>query len=404
MPETFAPQVVVSLEGDGPEERLDLGDRLIAFVFEDSDKKADKAVLTLDNWDLSFFDSGLIVKGAKLTVSWGYPDRMAPPRTVIIRRIKGFTTLQVEAKAQSTLLNRAQTCRAFENVTRSQVARTLAAENGFQGSFVHVEDTDEVYDVVNQVAETDARLLTRLAAKEGFRFFVDQTGFHWHRRRFGQAPVRVYRYFTDPDEGDVESISIENDLSTKPGRVRVRARDPVRKRTVEVVGSDRTTQRTVLGDVIEVVDPETGQTTIERRNATESVRSSPASRPGRVTREANARFRTSARKTVTLSMRIVGNPEQLAKTVISIEGIRPFLSGKYFVTDVKHILSSGGYRSELKCRRAATGRIAREITRAAQSAGTRNRQPPKEADVLEPIELVDPETGETRLVYKRESL
>ncbi len=403
MADVRQPVITVNLQADGAEERVSLSERLIGFVFEDSDSKADRALLTLDNWDLSFFDTPLVVKGAELTVSWGYVDRMAPKRTLVIRRVKGFTTLQVEAQARSTLLNLTQKCRIFENMTRSQIAGQIASENGFFGDFAQVENTEQVFGVINQAGETDARLLTRLANREGFRFYIDHTGFHWHSRRFGEPPLRTYRYYTDPAAGDVESISVENDLSIKPGRVRVRARNPLTKQTIEAVGADSQTQRDTLGEVLEVVDPETGQTsitTIEKRTATTSVRASSGSQVGRLKREADARYRTSSRRNVQLTMRAVGDPAQAAKTVIEIQGISSFLSGKYFVTDVKHIIGAG-YQMELKCRRAASGRIARAITRATQSAGTQNSASAKPASELRPIELVDPETGATRLVYRR---
>lgn len=401
--ERSEPQVLLRVKVDGADERLDLGDRLIGFTFEDSDNKTDKASLQIDNWDLLFFDSQLIVKGAELEVSWGYPDRMSPVRALVVRKVKGFTTLQVEAHARSVLMNREQKCRVFENVTRSDVAQQIAEENGFTGSFVEVEDTEEVFECINQAGETDARLLTRLARREGFRFWVDQTGFHWHSRRFDQSPTRVYRYYTDPNQGDILSVSLDNDVLSKPGRSRVRGRDARRRSTIDVSGSDAETPRDSLGDVIEVVDPETGTTSLDRRNATVSVRSSAASTEGRARREANARFRTSTRKTVELKLRCVGDPEQIAKTIVNVQGISQFLSGKYYVKNAKHIISSSGYTIDLDCIKDATGRMARRVERARRSAGRPNRTPRRSRDELRPVEVVDPETGRTRVEYRRSS-
>lgn len=395
------PQVLLRVKVDGTDERIDLGDRLIGFTFEDSDNKTDKASIQLDNWDLFFFDSPLIVKGALLEVSWGYPDRMSPVRELVVRKVKGFTTLQVEAHAKSVLMNREQKSRAFENVTRADIARQIAEEHGFSGAFVEVEDTEEVFECINQAGETDARLLTRLARREDFRFWVDQTGFHWHSRRFDQPPARVYRYFTDPNQGDILGIGLENDVLAKPGRSRVRGRDARRRTNIDVSGSDADTQRDSLGEVIEVVDPETGTTSLDRRNATVSVRSSAASSEGRAQREANARFRTSSRKTVELKLQVVGDPEQLAKTIVEVQGISQFLSGKYYIKSVKHVLSSSGYTMELDCMKDATGRMARRVERARRSAGRPNRSSPRSRDELRTVEVVDPETGATRVEYRR---
>jgi len=266
-----------------------------------------------------------------------------------------------------------------------------------------LKDTEEVFECLNQAGETDARLLTRLARREGFRFWVDQTGFHWHSRRFDQPPARVYRYFTDPNQGDILSVSLDNDVLAKPGRSRVRGRDPRRRTSIDVSGSDADTPRSSLGEVIEVVDPETGTTTLDRRNATASVRSSAASSEGRARREANARFRTSSQKTVELKLQVVGDPEQLAKSIVEVQGVSQFLSGKYYVKNVKHVLSSSGYTMELDCLKDATGRMARRVERARASAGRANRAAPRSRDELRPVEVVDPETGRTRVEYRRSS-
>ena len=61
-------------------EPLDLGDRLISFSYEDSERRADKVSLQLDNFDLSLFDREELMGGAVLEVSWGYAGNMAPPR------------------------------------------------------------------------------------------------------------------------------------------------------------------------------------------------------------------------------------------------------------------------------------------------------------------------------------
>ena len=82
------PLLRLTVEADGTRERVELGTRLLGFTFEDSDHKTDKASLQLDNFDLSFFDSKLVVKGALLEVSWGYPGRMSPVRTLVVRRVQ----------------------------------------------------------------------------------------------------------------------------------------------------------------------------------------------------------------------------------------------------------------------------------------------------------------------------
>src|SRR5262249_309535 len=129
-----------------------------------------------------------------------------------------------------------------------------------------VEDTSEVLDTIHQAAETDARFLRRLAAREEFVFFVDDAGLHWRSRNQRSAPRHVLTWYADPGRGDIISLSVESDLARRAGRVEVRGRDPLAKTTLESRASSATVERATLSDVLEVVDPETGSTSLQQRN------------------------------------------------------------------------------------------------------------------------------------------
>jgi len=381
-------------------EPLDLGDRIIAFTFEDAERKADQVSIQLDNFDLSLFDREDIAGGAVLEVSWGYPGNMAPPRRVVVRKLKGFTTLTLEGRATSVLMDRESKTRVFENMSRADVARAVAEEHGYEGTLVDVEDTGEVLEVINQTGETDARFLRRLASREEFEFYVDDGGFHFHERRQSAAPTHVFTWYADPGRGDVLSVNVESDLGRRAGRVTVRGRDPLTRSTIEETANNDSADRETLAEVIEVVDPETGATTVETRNATATVAPTSAPTSERAGREAQARFRRSERGTVKLSMRVVGDPTLHAKSIVDVRGISGLLSGKYYVTDVKHVVSSSGYVCELKLTRDGSGRRARQV--AQEQRGERNRSEPTAGGSMTEVEVVDPETGATRVEYRRD--
>ena len=84
--------------------------------------------------------------------------------------MKGFPRLTLEGQALAELMNQQAKERRGEGKSRADVVREVAKEGGYHGAFVDIEDTKEVIDVVNQTAETDARFLRRLAAREGFAF------------------------------------------------------------------------------------------------------------------------------------------------------------------------------------------------------------------------------------------
>lgn len=401
-----APGVRITLLADekaGSGEPLDLAGRIIGFTFEDAEKKADKVSLQLDNFDLGLFDREDLMAGAVLEVSWGYPGNMSVPRRVVVKKLKGFGTLTVEGQALSALMNREAKTRSWENVTRSEVARQIAEEHGYEGQFIDIDDTEEALDVVNQTAETDARFLRRLAAREELEFYVDDGGFHFHERRQNAAPTHVFTWYADPGRGDVLSVNVESDLVRRAGRVTVRGRDPLQRATVEASTTSASAARSTISEVIEVVDPETGSTSLETRNATASVQPTSVTNASRAQRESEARFRRAERETVKLSLQVVGDPTLHAKSIVEVRGISGLLSGKYYVNEVKHVISSSGYVCELKLTRDGTGRRARAVAQSQRSqGGSRNTSQPRTDSEMTQVEVVDPETGATRIEYRRD--
>jgi phage protein D len=198
--------------------------------------------------------------------------------------------------------------------------REVAAEYGFVGEVVDVGDTAEVLESVHQAGETDARFLRRLAAREEFEFFIDDSGFHWRPRNQASPPTHVLTWYSDPGRGDVMSVSVETDLVRRVGRVDVRGRDPLNKGPVEASACSSTVGRPTLGELVEVVDPETGTTSLQRRNATASAHPTAATSSDAASREAAARFRAAERDTVKLSMQVVGDPTLRAKAVVEVRG------------------------------------------------------------------------------------
>ena len=111
-----------------------LDGRVLSLVYEDTESKADKLTLELDNRDLSLFEREDLLGGALLEVSWGYRGAMAPPRRVVVQKTKGFEVLILEAHAVSVLMHRQERTRRFEHQSASDVALLIAREHGFAGA------------------------------------------------------------------------------------------------------------------------------------------------------------------------------------------------------------------------------------------------------------------------------
>ncbi|RJS13444.1 late control protein D [Corallococcus sp. H22C18031201] len=384
-------------------EPLTLEGRVLGLTFEDSSTKADKLSLQLDNFDLSLFDRAELVGGAVLEVSWGYPGLMEPARRVVVTKLKGFQLLTVEAQALSTLMHRQAKTRSWQGKTRGQVVREVAAEYGYEGDSVHVEDTRESFDTIHQSAETDARFLRRLAAREEYEVYVDDKGLTFGRRNQATAPTHVLWWYADAGQGDILSVNVESELGRRVGKAQVRGRDAKSKTTIEAQASSATVERTTLADFLEVVDRETGTTSLQLRNATTSVQPTSASTPAQAQRESEARFRRAEAGTVKLSLQVVGNPSLRAKSVVEVRGISRYLSGKYFLTEAKHVLSSSGYTCDLKLSRDGTG--PRQQASAEKQGQPQSGQPnvcvPATGGVLSELEVVDKQSGTTHIEYRR---
>lgn len=338
-----APMLLVKLQTSDGTFRV-VSDDVLTFKYIDSERKADKLTITVDNNDLSNFDDPVWRKGGKLIVQWGYPGALTPSRNVVIVSVKGFRVLTIEAHAESVLLNAETKCRVFENKTISQIVRDIATEHGFGRNQQHIDDTERVKEIVTQASLTDAQFIRRWASRLGFEFYVDFDGFHFHERRLGEAPLREIRYFTDQKGGDIlAEPRIDNDLTARPGRVRVQGRDPRERQDIDVVADNESdSERRTLTELIEVVDPEDGGITQAH------IVASSDENQGDADDRARARYRRVQQVAIKMTLPIIGDPLILAKTIIKIVGMGIRLSVRYYVEEVIHFLDRSGYKCDLK--------------------------------------------------------
>ena len=151
---------------------------MIDFSFEDREKGTDRLKLTVDNFDLIQFDDPLFETGQFLQVTWGVGGTVAPLHKMVIKKVTGARQLTVEAQNKSVVMDSVRKRRRFENVTRSQVARKIATEYKFRNP--DVQETEEVFEEITQSNISDAQFLRKLAHLEGFQFYLDSSGLHWH--------------------------------------------------------------------------------------------------------------------------------------------------------------------------------------------------------------------------------
>lgn len=398
--------VLIQPEGKGEAERVDASDSILSFSYEDSEKKADLLKITVDNTNLAFFDDPVWKPGNKLLVTWGYPGSMAPQRECLIQKVRGFTTLSIEAQSGAVLMNKITKSKTYENTRRSEIVHAIAKDYGYGDDQRDIDDTEEVYEHIVQGYETDAQFLKRLADLEHYEFFVDFDGLHWHERRVGQRPLRVLQYFLPPAVGDILACDVENDIFAKPGRVVAKGRDPLTKKDVTGEGSDSKTERNAMNPVAEIIDPATGLSTFQTQSASEETKPTTTTSAKQIKKEADGAFKRSIQTTVKLTIDMVGDASIIAKSVVDVRGISNRLSGLYYVHEAVHTIDSSGYKLKLKLQTDGTNGHHENLLSAASltKPPTKAKLNDKKEEKKDPGELsidetVDPATGLSAFQY-----
>lgn len=414
----FVSAVLDSARSDGV--RLNgINSRIIALKYEDNERKADKLTLTLDNYDVAMYDEPAFKKGLILDAQWGYVGNMVPARRCVVQTIKGGLTVTVEALAKSILMNKRVRSRVFTNVRRSDVARAIAREHGYGDESIIIQESGVVYPEIAQARMTDAQLVKRLADLEGFEFYVDHDGYHWHERRLDQPVAHTLRWFTDRS-GEIQNFDLDNDITAKKARRRQRGRDPLERAEIEGEGSDSTDTNSVsLGETIETIDPESIRfnpreaTESDVRAASEDVEPTSAQDAETAQIEARGRFRQGKLVAIQLKLTVIGDPLIQAKQIIKVEGLGQRISGLYYIKAVTHQIDASGYKQTLSCVSDGSGGHARrsvlgDLELPSRGLPTRGNARSVEADVneavehgaLQEVQVLDPETNRYNTVYR----
>lgn len=378
-------------------EPVDLTKDLRSLTYEDDEKKADKLTFVLENYDLRFWDDDTFKKGNTVIVSWGYAGNMQSSECIIERLSGGAAgDFVVEAIHKSFLLHKNTKSRVFENATRSEVAQKIATEAGYQAV---IQDTTVRHRLIHQHNLTDGEFLKRLANREGFEYFVDSSGFHFHERKFDDAPIRTLTYFTD-SVGEIVDWHYESEKKKKgKGKVTTEGRDPLKKKDFAVESKNSTVPRTSLADVLEVVDGQTGQTTNQSRSADDHTQPTSEASHAAAKAGADASFKKSQHATHKLSLTVVGDPKLAAKRVILVQGISKRLSGRWYVDKCRHeVEDSGQYLTKLECKRDGHNGF-KGASKDAKTDGSTNTKATDEGP--RQLEVVSGVTGETHTEWRK---
>ncbi len=363
---------------------LDLSSIITSLRYKDDEKRVDMVTLSVDNHDLSQFDNGIWEAGVVLEISWGYAGNMSPVRKCVIKKVNGRNPLSIEAHVIGVLLDSKRSSRTFSDMKRSDIIKQIATESGYGPERQHIQETSVVVHSVTQAALTNAQFAKTLANKQGFQFFIDFDGFHWHERKTGQRPIREYVWFSDPGQGDIIDWGIEKDHKRKPTSCTFAGRDPFEKKDIVGTADNSSVPRTALGELIEGVDAKTGASLGTRAMNTAHDERFPSSARSNdeATEHAAGRYKNARLNTNKLWFHVVGDPGLVGKSIVSLANISRSLSGKYYVTELEHIID-GEYQTHFKCLRDASG------SGVAPVDAPQNTEKPAGGETLEPFDRVD---------------
>lgn len=448
-----SPIVLISavVKGQAAAKPVDLVDRVMSLTYEDSDTKTDKLTLSVRNDDLANFDAPVWRKGMELVVQWGYYNNLSPPRNVIVKSVKGFTTLTVECAGKGALMGEVKKTRSFKGKTRSQVVEEIAESYGYGPDARFITATNRTFNTIAQGGKTDGELVSKLAKEEGFQFYIDVDGFHWHEREFDKPPVRTFSWGAARENAEavIDEPQIDVDLTVpRPKAIRARGIDRKTGKPFEVVASNTETDRLGLAptleglddwsallttsdteqvnvaeppeltddNVIEVVDPRDKTTALllneqALREGTEEIADAGSHDATDAKTKADARYKKLQQTTVKMTIKALGDPSFGAKSVFRFEAQAPGhapckrLSGNYFAKAVTHEVTPGSYTMTIEA-------ISDGSNGEGKKSGAKvNDQKPADtgADAtskeeaqheLEEIEIVDPRDKTTSIYYR----
>jgi len=352
-------------------------ERLIRFSFSDHFRKKDQLKLTFRNDDFELLENPIFAKGQKIAVTWGWPGQTAPPRRMVVHKVKGGDPLEVEALDTTQLMDKEKMSRDWENVTDSEVVREIAGEHGYYGQFLHIEETTDRHDI-SQRYQTNARFLNMLARRNGYEFYVDASGMHWHDRKLSEEPVRTLIYRADPARGDIlEPPQFDVDLSKGVSRIKVVARDPRTKELWEVYGGPNDTEIETLGLEDEMGDPEDADQGLRaNRLSRVDVRNMGILTESEAKTIADAMYREAVKGKYKMNLSVIGDARIGAKVLIDVYNIAPSWDGLYYVRECESVIEGGAFRQELKLEKSMLRKLPVSKKR---KKGTKEKDNPVEA-------------------------
>lgn len=292
---------------------------------------------TTESKDFDEKNEGSLIEGEITAIETHFSEQSQAP--VIVR---GYDTMH--------RLYRGQYNRSFQNVTDSDVVKKIAEEAGIQ--IKTLDNSGEPHDYLFQENQTNMAFLRERASRIGFELFNQDGKLH----------------FRKPKPGDELALKWLKNLSSF--RVRVSSAEQVKE--VEVRAWDYGEKRAIVStkrtdEVITKTDNGKGSASSTKFNGKPStpkriVVDRPVFNPKEADAIAQAVFNELSGQFVCADAKAEGNPKIRPGRVVKLEGMGQH-SGKYYVTETRHLYYERVYTTEFSVRGLRGGDLLTTLER-----------------------------------------
>lgn len=291
-------------------------------------------------------DESLFAVGASVEVKMGYADQLTSMfRGEITGLEPSFNAdrlpaLVVRGYDRRHRLARGRRTRSFVKKKDSDIAAQIAREAGLTPD---TSDSGVTHDYVLQADRTDFEFLLERAGRINYEVVVEDKTLSF--RPVGNAAGEELTLLADEDLTEFNPrLSSAGQVSD----VAVRGWDPKNKQ--EIVGKSQP------GDVSSTMGGQQAGAALSKKAfgaATEFMSRTPVAAQEEADQMAVARLNSSSLALVTGEAACVGRTDLRPGKVVKIDGVGKRFGGRYYVTSVSHVFTSGEYSTRFAFRRNA---------------------------------------------------
>lgn len=329
---------------------------VLTVTYTDDVSAIDSFEITINNWDartrnFKYVDSDLFAPGKQLELWLGYRGGDGGPHRMITGEITslrpsfpagGQPTLQVSALNLLHRFRRKQESEAFENLTDSQIARTIAGRLQVDvRTDPTAEQLEERFEYLFRDDAYPIVFLLGRARRIGYDLFVEENDTGAPRLYFGPSTRRTRPTYALDYGRSLIQFSPELSTANQVKSVTVKGWDAKRKQPITYTADRSKLATTGIGADVE--------NAVQTRE--EIITDIPVHTPEEAETLALETLQRIAKELVTGTASVVGLPQLRAGSVVQLGGLGRRFSGRYFVTTTTHTLGDAGYTTQFGCRR-----------------------------------------------------